>query len=55
MSITGCEWFGVRTGIGGLYVQCKPQIPVEASAEAALSVPPRRAHGTLQPPWMKVP
>ena len=55
MSIMGCEWFRVRTGICGLYVQCKPQMTVKASAEAALPVPPRRAHGTLQPEGMKVP
>ena len=30
------------------------RFPVKASAEAALPVPPRRAHGTLQPEWMKV-
>ena len=40
MSIMGCEWFSVRTGICGLYVQCKPQMTVKASAEAALPIPP---------------
>ena len=40
MSIISCEWFSVRTGICSLYVQCKPQMTVKASAEAALPIPP---------------
>ena len=47
MSIMGCEWFSVRTGICGLYVQCKPQMTVKASAEAALSVPPLGERNTF--------
>ena len=55
MSIMECECFSVRAGICGLYIQCKPQVTAKSSAEAAFPVPPRRAHGTLQPEGMKVP